>query len=93
MQFVYRGGTIGRMDIKIDKGVPIPPPFIGVARYPWRTMEIGDSFLYPLRPGKEMQALRRDASAHAASTGKRIGRKFRLRTLEGEAGVRVWRIE
>ena len=73
----------------------MPPPYIGGPEpiYPWKTMEVGDSFLYPRRPDKDMASLRRDVASHASRTGRKIGRKFSLRNLEGEDGVRVWRVE
>jgi len=35
------------MVLKIDKGVPIPPPTKGGGqfKYPWHEMEVGDSFV------------------------------------------------
>jgi|HubBroStandDraft_5_1064220.scaffolds.fasta_scaffold1245604_2 hypothetical protein len=35
--------------MKIDKGIPIPgyPTGKGKRGYPWKKMEIGDSFLFP----------------------------------------------
>jgi hypothetical protein len=35
-------------DIKIEKGIPCPPRSkYNSSKYPWRTMEVGDSFLFP----------------------------------------------
>lgn len=66
---------------KIEKSVPKPAP-IRRRKYPWLEMEIGDSFLVP---GGRTERLAN--SAHGA--GKRYGRKFSTRSVEG--GVRVWR--
>ena len=64
--------------IKIEKGIPIPPRSHR-AKYPWETMEIGDSFFAP--------------SANMASSvslaRKRYQREFTTRP-EG-TGTRVWR--
>ena len=36
------------MSVKIDKGIPMPTNGRGVGpKYPWRTMEVGNSFLGP----------------------------------------------
>ena len=66
----------------IEKNVPIPLGH-AAAKYPLREMEIGDSFFVP-GIGK--------ASDFSASymAGKRLGRKFTIRAVEG--GIRVWRI-
>lgn len=61
-------------EIKIDKGVPMP------TKYPWKSMEIGDSFVFPYRPSNK--GLYRCA-AHA-------GIKISIRK-EGD-GIRIWRI-
>ena len=70
-------------EIKIDKGIEMPA---GVRRpmYPYRSLEIGDSFLIP---GKVSGAV-----GGTVSYARRVtGFKFVTRTVEG--GVRVWRIE
>jgi hypothetical protein len=71
--------------IEIEKGIPIPPqrPWGHETIYPWRTMEIGDSFFISGKPMKQAGSL-------AAKAAARTGQKFTLRTVDG--GVRVWRI-
>jgi len=65
---------------KIEKGVPMQKHKSDV--YPFSEMEIGDSFFveggdkYKLGPA-------------ASSSGKRHGRKYSVRLVEG--GYRVWR--
>jgi hypothetical protein len=60
---------------------PIPEAKNGApAKYPWRTMDIGDSFL---APGKSING----QATHAA---QRTGRKFTVRKVAD--GWRVWRI-
>jgi len=74
------------MEIKIEKNVPMPPrmgPGIK-AKYPWKELEVGDSFF--VNGGTKTTTISRLACHHAALTG----RKFAVRT-EGE-GARVWRI-
>lgn len=72
--------------IKVEKGIPIPEkPRKGgkPAKYPWATMDVGDSFFVEGVP------LANFASG-AYNAAKLLNRKFSLRTVEG--GVRVWRI-
>ncbi len=68
---------------EIEKNVPPPRNTAGVpAKYPWREMEIGDSFFVPENKApKKMQTYR---------MGKELGRKFSYASVEG--GIRVWRI-
>ena len=78
-------------EIKIDKGVPL----VGLsgrgkhgnAKYPWREMEVGDSFFVST---VSMGAL----SAQGQQAGLRLNRKFKTKTFieNGVKGVRVWRI-
>jgi hypothetical protein len=70
----------------IDKHIPLPKP-VGVgspSKYPYRSMNVGDSFLYP--KGVGIVAARSSAN-HAAS---RTNWKFSLR--QTEQGIRCWRI-
>jgi hypothetical protein len=75
------------MTFEIDKNVPLPPNAgkPGGGKYPWASMEIGDSFFAPGKVG-----------ARVATAGKRGGgqSKFTIRTVteNGVRGVRVWRI-
>ena len=68
---------------KIDKGIPVPTKSGRVPKYPWREMEVGDSFFVP-----GMTA----ASAAAGCLGakKATGWTFRYRTVDG--GARIWRV-
>jgi hypothetical protein len=75
------------MDIAVDKKVPMPehPRREAGAKYPWRQMKVGDSFLFPadIKIGK--------AAALATGFGKAIKGKFSCRTTD--EGVRCWRVE
>jgi hypothetical protein len=75
-------------DYTIEKGVPISPqkrPGAGrKSKYPFRDMEVGDSFM---EPGVAPKAAR----CAACRSGRRLNKKFMTRTVEG--GVRVWRVE
>ena len=72
------------MTIKIDQNVPLPQKnTFGALKYPFRKMEIGDSFFIPNR------------SSTGISTDIYKPKKFTMRavTENGVKGVRVWRIE
>ena len=73
-------------EFKIDKGVPMPKLRGGPGRnpiYPLGDMEVGDSFLVP---GEKRSSLRSAIQMY----GKRYGKRFSLRTVDG--GQRVWRL-
>ncbi|UOF81618.1 hypothetical protein [Bacteriophage sp.] len=67
-------------DISISKSVPLPVPR---RRYPYKTMEVGDSFLVP--DGKLQVVCNANYRA-----GKQLEKKFIARRTE--EGVRVWRM-
>ena len=67
--------------IAIEKGVPIP---VGRrSKYPWRDMEVGDSFFVRGKTSATLNGARVNAQ-----NGTRF--KFKLKNVEG--GVRVWRV-
>ena len=69
--------------IKIDKGIPLPPPRAAQMRYPWLEMEPGDSFFVP---GKKASQISSPLRAAQIATGRR----YTSQTVDG--GVRVWRL-
>lgn len=77
--------------IKIDKNIPIPPADRrGLAtsrttKYPFRKMQIGESFLFP--KGTKVS----NARSAAQQTARRSNMKFSVRQIE--EGIRCWRIE
>ena len=71
----------GSVTAKIDKRVPLPLARLG--KYPWREMQVGDSFLVEREDQRAM-------GAKASTAGRRLGRKFATRVVEG--GIRVWRV-
>ena len=80
--------------IGVDKGVPLPPAsVVGRARrrYPWRELNVGDSFLVPIRKGQTVKALQRQIGSLADSIRNRSGMRFTVR--QADDGVRVWRVE
>lgn len=70
--------------IVVEKGIPIPKKRSGQATYPWRTMEIGDSFLVP--PHVKTSSCRVMASV----ASKRYGGNFTSRKTPD--GHRIWRV-
>ena len=84
---------------KIEDGIDIPkrvrPTGAGrKAKYPFAILGVGQSFLVPAGPYKDLtyrKAVCRLTASSAAWGKKLSGRKFSVRTVEG--GVRVWRVE
>ena len=74
------------MKISIEKGVPIQRRRIDMEVYPFADMEIGDSFLATKENSENPHAIR----SAAYEAGKRFGRKYVTRSVEG--GIRVWRV-
>lgn len=68
--------------VPIDKRVPLKPR----AKYPWRDMKVGDSFLV-----KHVRV--RCVRSMASAAAKRTGRKFSVRRDDDTGGVRVWRVK
>ena len=67
-----------------DSGVPIPQSKMGrPAKYPWRTMHIGESFY---APHIKLLSMRGMAHRSQLSTG------FKYECRAEAAGTRVWRI-
>jgi hypothetical protein len=75
--------------ISIQKGVPIPAvkprgrEGSSPAKYPWRKMSVGDSFLFP-------SPITRQAFAAASLAEKFTGYRFVVRKTD--EGYRCWRI-
>ena len=75
--------------IRISKGVPMP--FVKPrgrngtkpAKYPWREMKVGDSFLFPVCVGR---------AGHTAALQASVdGRKFKVCKMDD--GYRCWRVQ
>jgi hypothetical protein len=75
------------MKIKIEKGIPAPPPRGGHGELATnlRKMEVGDSILLPLTINQGSLA------ARMCEIGRSLGRKFTRRKTS--KGHRVWRID
>jgi hypothetical protein len=74
---------------QIEKDLPVPDVISGRrAKYPWRRMEVGDSFFTPETSRSGLSGAKRHAE-------KATGFKFTCSTRveNGIKGVRVWRVE
>lgn len=72
------------MMIEIDKEKHAIPTSKGFkTKYPWRTMEVGDSFSVPV-------SLYNSLNSAKSQVGRRLGRKF-IGKIIGDI-YRVWRI-
>lgn len=68
--------------IKIDKGIPLPQRKPHKTKYPWETMDVGDSFLCP--------GITSAAYPLATSAGARYAPK-KFQASETTEGWRIWR--
>lgn len=76
------------MSFVIEKGVKMPESR-GSTRYPFREMEIGDSFFVPTDEPSDIVRIR-SAASHMK---RQHGLVFACRAVceNGKAGIRVWR--
>lgn len=81
--------------IEKDKAIPTATGASKPARYPFGQMEIGDSFLVPASDEPGCKNVSSAASRFANATGPEWRFISRTMTVEkdGEAGVRVWRVD
>lgn len=70
-------------EMKIDKDIPMPQHLSRNVKYPFGTLEIGDSFL--------VNESRRLVSSAACAFGKNHNKKFTVRTTP--EGMRCWRVK
>ena len=77
--------------IKVDKKIPIPKiAKQGVKKYPFATMNIGDSFLFEHDyPNNTIACMRIGAIAATWVKVNKSKRKFSCRTID--ENIRVWR--
>lgn len=79
---------------KIEKGVSLPvrgkPPL--PIKYPWKTMEMGDSFFIPLNGGK-LTSLRVGVSIDLKKFNYENAKKVSITTRVENDGIRVWRVK
>ena len=72
-------------EIEIEDGIPIPEDRL--YKYPFQTIEVGQSFW--------AEKTSRQFSSYAAYWGKKLDRKFKCNgaVKGGKHGCRVWRIK
>lgn len=76
-------------DFPVESGVPMPKEKGRYCKYPWRVMEVGDSFFVPGAPDLNLKLHRvRALISYQHSKHPEI---FEVRVVDG--GVRVWRTE
>ena len=83
---------MNRTKFTIDKGVPITTvqrgkAAFGTGKYPFRDMEVGDSFFIPC-PNEE----RRKMSSRVVSSARPLKPGVEIVTRFVEGGIRCWRI-
>jgi hypothetical protein len=79
--------------ITIDKGVPVPPKRPGTeTKFPFATMQAGDSFAQPPKDGQDTIKLRQrlTGAAHAWAKRHAPGAKFTTRVEPDGKSVRIW---
>lgn len=77
------------MEVKIEKGIPIPKTRGRKNEYPFNEMEVGDSFFID---GDDKEASRvRVSFCQMKRRNKNFKKKFTVRKVEG--GFRCWRFE
>ncbi len=78
--------TRTRGDIRIERGIAMPDFSVHAAKYPWRDLQVGESFVAMGRRQATFSSYCRDKS-------KRLGMVFRSQELPDGSGVRVWRVK
>lgn len=81
--------------IRVDSDVPLPSKSVGgitQVKYPWASMKVGDSFVFPAH-SSGIKATQRRAFAAAFGRVKAHGGRYTTRQVEenGEHVVRIWR--
>lgn len=83
-------------EFKIEDAVPIPASYRTgrPETFPWRKLEIGESFFIPSEwvdeKGEARKMTSKGAAKRAHDAFTRTGRKFSTRAVDG--GIRIWRV-
>ena len=75
---------------KVESNVAVPQAKGKKNVYPFNTLEVGDSFMIESSP-EQLTKMQRKMSAMCVMSGKRMGKKFITRRVDG--GLRIFRIE
>lgn len=79
---------------EIEKGVPYEPKLLRKpCNYPYAQMEVGDSFLVPIKNGVEAIKIQRRMTASVGQWRRLNAPEKRFATSQTEEGIRVWRID
>ena len=85
------------MTIQVETDKPTPPIKTGRPhKYPFNTMQVGESFSLPLASEKHRKGMDRTVCvlrAAACSYGRKYNMKFTVRTVRDEGVARCWRVE
>ena len=73
---------------EIEKGIPIPNFTPRRNKYPWRHMEVGDSFFVPTKNEAESHRIQ----VSLLGSVRRL-KPLRFRAVLADSGVRCWRVE
>lgn len=78
-------------EIKIEKGIPVKSSGSGrIAKYPFRKMEVGDSFLFPEGyKQSHYYGMAREFTVQCRA----IGQNWKFVARKTDAGYRCWRVE
>lgn len=76
------------MQLKIEKGVPLPQMRAGGGKYPFTDMLPGDSFFVP----NESKAGKVSSAAYCWAKSRKVDAKFSARKVYSPDGVRCWRV-
>jgi hypothetical protein len=76
----------------IEKGHPMPEAHDGRGQYPWRSMEVGDSF-FVSRPTVKQSVLASSLSTCGRLWAKKHHLTWRFRVKNENEGVRVFRVK
>jgi diaminopimelate decarboxylase len=78
------------MKIKIETGVPVPKKATRKSQYPFREMEIGNSFF--VNEKDDVSRIQQKLSA-AAAMFCRNNPDYKFKTQSFTTGVRIWRVQ
>ncbi len=83
-----------KQDMRVERGIPIPRSDAQIpSKYPFKLMEVGDSFLVKydgkITPGRLKRLILSNAYYYRSKVNLDI--KFVVKRMEG--GVRCWRIK
>jgi len=74
------------MKFKVEKNIPLPGRAGRMPKYPWKALEVGDSFLVP---SEEVPKSGQGTISNCANAALGAGN---FRTAKVDGGVRVWRL-